>query len=63
MPCFFFLTVGEGAMEGRANGSFSHCLLADLMVLVTVVCLRDITEPKFDSWRTKLAQTKVQEPT
>ena len=48
---------------------FSHCLLVDLMVLVTTVWMRDITvwirdtsEPKFDCW-TKLAQTKVQGPT
>ena len=51
---------GDG---GEGKWVFSHCPLADLTVLVTAVWMRDITEPKFDSWRTKLTQTKIQRST
>ena len=61
-PVFFFDGGGRGD-GGEGKWVFSHCPLADLTVLVTAVWMRDITEPKFDSWRTKLTQTKIQRST
>ena len=61
VPLFFYGGRWGRWKEGKC--AFSHCPLVDLTVLVSAVGTRDITEPKFDYWRTKLAQTKVQGPT
>ena len=55
-----FLRRGKGRWR-EGNWVIFHRQFAELTVLLTEVWMRDITDPRFDSWRTKLAQTKIQE--
>ena len=55
---FYFLTLeewsGRGMLEEGQLGLFLKGLVV-LTVLVTAVWMKDVTDSKFNSWRTKLA--------
>jgi hypothetical protein len=56
--CAVFFSVGKRYWK-EGKWVISHVAFADLTVLLTAVWRRNLTEPKFDSWSIKLAQTKV----